>query len=176
MFFVTILQFFCNVHSILCQLSNFFFLYLHFFSSKYPQVCWIFNFLLYYTQESSPIIFFVFPELYFFQGFLEFYARFFSHFPTILFLNFCVFFSVIFQLFSYQQIFWNFRQLPFNSLFLFSTIHDISEKFTRPFHETRCFDCKHQLLTDQNKNFAPSIYFIIKKRRISIRIMYLQTP
>lgn len=40
---------------------------------------------------------------------------------------------------------------------------------------TMCFDCKHQLLTDQNKNFAPSIYFIIKKRRISIRIMYLQT-
>lgn len=40
---------------------------------------------------------------------------------------------------------------------------------------TMCFDCKHQLLTDQNKNFAPSIYFIIKKRRISIRIIYLQT-
>lgn len=40
-----------------------------------------------------------------------------------------------------------------------------------------CFDCKHQLLTDQNKNPAPSIYFIIKKkRRISIRIIYLANP
>lgn len=26
-----------------------------------------------------------------------------------------------------------------------------------------CCDRKHQLLTDQNKNFAPSIYFIIKE-------------
>jgi len=28
-----------------------------------------------------------------------------------------------------------------------------------------CFDRKHQVLTDQNKNFAPSIYFIIKKKK-----------
>jgi hypothetical protein len=45
-----------------------------------------------------------------------------------------------------------------------------------------CFDRKHQVLTDQNKNFAPSIYFIIKKKKrmnekkkenVSIRIMYV---